>query len=250
MKEEYYNQSIVRAMQVLSIIAKEEKGLTLAEVSKATGLHKSIAFRIVATLESGGFLSRGADGNRYHIGLKVLSLSNHALDHVSFKETLAPYMKELLELTGETVVLVMYSDLRAICIEKFEAETSVRISAQVGKSFPLHAGATGLSVLMGMPDAMVGDILCVRPLKRYSPRTVVEPEAVKAMLATARRQGYVTSDSTVDADTLAFGIPISFPQEKIYLGLSVIGPGFRIDQDKARLIVDALLDLSRKLHLQ
>ena len=250
MKESYYNQSIIRAMQVLNTIAKEEKGLTLAEVSKTTGLHKSIAFRILANLESGGFLSRSAEGNRYHIGLKVLSLSNHALDHVSFKETLAPDMKDLLEQTGETVVLVMYSDHRAICIEKFEAEANVRISAQVGKSFPLHAGATGLSVLMGMPDQMVDEILHDRPLKSYSHRTLVDPEAIKAMLAQARAQGYVASDSTVDADTLAFGIPISFPQEKMYLGLSVIGPSFRIDGEKEKLIISSLLNLSRKIHLK
>lgn len=247
MKAEYQNQSVQRAMMIMDEIGRSEQGLSLAELSKRTGLHKSIAYRILITLESGGWLQRNPQSSRYHVGIKLLSLSSYALDNISVKEMITPYMRQLAAATGETVVLVMYSDHQAICVEKIESENSVRISAQLGKSFPLHAGATGLSVLMGMPDEMVGQILQTVQLKRYSSATITDPQKIRALIEHARADGYITSAGTVDLDVFAVGMSISFPQEQLYLGLSVIGPQYRFTDEKTARVIKELLTVKRQL---
>lgn len=247
MQAKYQNQSVQRAMLIMETIAKSETGLTLAELSRALELDKSITYRLLITLEAGGWLQRSPENNKFHVGIKMLAISSQALDHISVKDMLLPYMQQLAAHVGETVVLVMYFDYQAICIEKIESENNVRITAELGKQYPLHAGATGLSVLMGMPDDVVYEILQAKPLKRYSPSTVTQPQAVCELLAKARQDGFVFSASTIDTDVAAIGIPISFPQEQIYLGLSVIGPEYRYTEEKCRYIARQLLALREQL---
>lgn len=247
MKAEYQNQSVQRAMLIMETIGHSEQGLSLAELSRQLDLNKSIAYRLLITLEAGGWLRRDAQSGRYYVGIKLLSISGHALDNLSVREMLLPHMQSLAKQTGETVVLVMYDDYQAICIEKIESESNVRITAELGKQYHLHAGATGLAVLMGMPDDLLRQVLTARPLKRFSAATVTDVDQLCQLLQEARQQGYVYSASTVDKDVAALGIPISFAQEQVYLGLSVIGPEYRYTKKKRTEIAALLLQLTERL---
>ena len=247
MKEEYLNQSVQKAMQIMDAISHSPRGMSLAEVCRTTGLQKTVAYRMLITLEKGGWLARSVqDHNKYQIGLKVLSMNTHAMDNIYLKEMIFPDMQKLLDISGETVVLVMFSDGHAICVEKIECDTSVRISAQVGKRFPLHAGATGLSVLMGMPDALIHRTLSKQPLERFSKYTLISVEQVIGLISRARKEGFIMSSGTVDDDVAAIGVPLPFPQEHIYMGLSVIGPSYRMDEGKKALIIAKLLEVQDK----
>ncbi len=64
-------ETVARACSVLKAFADERESLTLAEIVIRTGLEKTIAFRIVHTLEEEGFL-RKIDGRRYSPKIRVL----------------------------------------------------------------------------------------------------------------------------------------------------------------------------------
>lgn len=242
MKETYYNLSVQKAMQIVDAISHEPGGMTLAEVCRATGLNKSVAYRLLLTLESGSWLRRD-QANRFNIGLKLVALNTVALDNIGFRDILAPYMKALEEKTGETVVLAMYCDYQVVCIEKYESNHNLRISAQVGRRFPLEVGATGLSVLMGMDDSVVDEVLAHRRNSLLYRGEHLDIAAVKGQLQQARKQGYIMTVGTVDEDVAGIGVPISFLPEKQYFGLSVVLPAYRMDKEKERRIVEALMEV-------
>lgn len=246
-KSEYYNQSIKKAIQIMTLFCGQEKELSLAEICRSTDLHKSIVYRILVTLESEGWLVRSYTTNKYMLGMKLLSFSSAILDNMVIKEIALPVMKRLSHATGETVVLAMYSDGVAICIEKIESENRVKISSQVGKSYPLHVGATGLSVLMGIPEDLQREILFKKPLESFLPTTETDPEKVIEMLAKAQEDNYIVSKGMKDPGVFAVGVPLTFPQEKIYMGMSVAGPEFRLDEQKLKFIIEELQNAKQEI---
>lgn len=68
----YQLATVRRACEVLRTFGDEEELLTLAEIAARTGLDKTIAFRLIHTLEHEGFL-RKVDGRRYATNARLLT---------------------------------------------------------------------------------------------------------------------------------------------------------------------------------
>lgn len=75
-------QTVSRACALLKAFADGEEKLTLAEISARTGMEKTIAFRIVHTLEEEGFLRR-IDGHRYSSNIKQQSTKRFRLGYAA-----------------------------------------------------------------------------------------------------------------------------------------------------------------------
>lgn len=246
-KSQYYNQSIKRAIKIMHLFTTKENELGLTDISKMTGIHKSIVYRILVTLESEGWLIKNPKTSKYMLGIRILSLSSVILEDLTVRRLALPVMEELSAITGETIVLAMSSNGGAICIEKIESNNSIKTTAEVGKYFPLHAGATGLAVLMGMPMERIKDILTQNTLKKYTDKTVTNPEKIVNRIKEAKQKGFIMSVGSVDPGVLAIGIPLNFEQENIFMGLSVTGPQYRFDEQKIYSTVNELKKAKSKI---
>ena len=78
----YRLETVARACSLLKAFVDERENLTLAEISARTGLEKTIAFRLVHTLEEEGFL-RTAGHRRYCLNIKVLDRKRFRIGYAS-----------------------------------------------------------------------------------------------------------------------------------------------------------------------
>ena len=67
-------QSVVRALNIVEVIAGEHDGLTLSELSKRVGLNASTCHHLIATLVSCGYLSHLGRNRGYALGSKLHEL--------------------------------------------------------------------------------------------------------------------------------------------------------------------------------
>ena len=247
-EDRYLNQSIQRAIQVLEIFQNEKDELGLSEISRRMGLPKSNVFRIVYTLESEGYLEKNPQNNKYHLGIKVLFLCDSILSKIPYRGRAYPILRELAKITDETVVLVLYSDSKAICIEKIESTNTVKMSCSLGQTFDLHRGSTGLSLLMGMPPEMMRDIICnSEPLHPLSDKTITDPKAIIDLIEENRPNGYISSTGMVDPGVSAISMPVSCPYKNIYMGISVLGPEYRFTEEKKQIIIENLKKCAKEM---
>ena len=70
-KDQYLLQSLDNALGVLSLFLQEDK-LTLSQIAQRSGLNKTVAYRIVYTLEKRGYLNADREG-RYRPGIQLES---------------------------------------------------------------------------------------------------------------------------------------------------------------------------------
>lgn len=240
MQSKYYNQSIKRAVEIMHLFTVKENCLGISEISRKIGLHKSTVHRILVTLESEGWLVKDEESGKYMLGLRLLSLSNAILENLNLRKIVKPVMKKLSKNTGETVVLAIANNSGAMCVEKVESFHSVKITSQVGKYFPLYAGATGLAILLGMPEEKIWKILQSADLKQYTDKTISDAAKIMNRVKKLKKQGYVVTRGEVDPGVIAVGMPIHIEYRDIYGSLSVVGPEYRFDNEKIIFTIEEM----------
>jgi hypothetical protein len=77
--------------------------LSLAQISNRTGLDAETNFRMGNTLVSLGYLERGEEAKRYHLGLKILDLGFNAIGHSD--------IRDIVRLNRPGITSALYSPL-------------------------------------------------------------------------------------------------------------------------------------------
>src|SRR4030042_1385580 len=72
--------SVSKALTLLGALPAEKPELTLTELARQAGAHKSSAFRLLSTLEAHGFVEKSPSGRGYRLGWKPLALSGRLHD--------------------------------------------------------------------------------------------------------------------------------------------------------------------------
>src|SRR5690554_5445716 len=69
-------QSLLRAVDVIELVAQSERGLSLGEVCNALGLKQPTAHNLIRTLVARDFVEKTTSPVRYRLGAAVTRLAN------------------------------------------------------------------------------------------------------------------------------------------------------------------------------
>jgi DNA-binding IclR family transcriptional regulator len=213
--------AVERALLILDSFRDSEAGLSLAELSKRTGLYKSTILRLIESLERFDYIRRVPDGT-FAVGWKPFRLG--AIYQRQFR--LADHVRPALELLtiklNESASFYVPEDGRRVCLYRVESSRSIRDTIREGDSLPLDTGAGGhvLMAFMGMP----GD--------RY---------------AEIRRTLVARSFGERDPETAAIAAPVFRMGRELAGALSLSGPRYRFEGEEARIMSAPLLEVARSL---
>src|SRR5688500_7865891 len=164
--------SVERALAVLEAVAQRAGGMSNSEISQRLKIPKSSASYILRALERGGYLRRGREDGRYHIGLAVVSLSHRALAGLDVREMALPVLRQLVEASGLTAHLAILDHGRAVYIEKVEAPGFVKMDTWLGRRVDVHSTSVGKALLAHLPHAEIQALVADRNLDRHTPQTI------------------------------------------------------------------------------
>lgn len=193
--------------RVLTILALFERSLaprSLTEISAETGLPLSTTHRLVGELEDWGALQRD-DNGRYQIGLRLWELGQHAGRQV--REIARPLLQDLFTLTQETVHIAVRENAEVLYIDRVYGTRRVPQASRVGGRLPLHATAVG-KVLLAFEEPWVREAILARSLESRTVNTHVDPDALRAELATVRTQSFATTVDETRLGATSIAVPI------------------------------------------
>jgi len=221
---------------VFEAFGPEDHLLTLAELTRRTGIAKGTLHRLAATLVASGLLERVDLG--YRLGRRLFELGLRASVGRGLVEVATPYLEELYEHTHETVHLGVRDGLDVVYLLKLGGHRQADTPSRLGGRLPLHCTALGKVLLAAAPP----DVLAARVaagLVRTAPRTVVTPARLRAQLDEVAATGlaYEHEESAVGIACVA--APITRSGEGVVAALSVTGPVHRFDPRAARGRVQA-----------
>jgi DNA-binding IclR family transcriptional regulator len=162
-KEPTTLQTLDRGLQALAVIARHSGGVSIAELAAHLEVHRTIAYRLVNTLEAHGFVTRDRGGQLY-LGVALLTL---ALGFEPQLRALArPLLRELSEKTHATAFVSVAQGADCVAIVVTEPEEGVlRVGYRVGSRHPLTVSAAGTAILAGRPER-ADDSEAVREARR------------------------------------------------------------------------------------
>ncbi len=151
--------SVSKALTLLDAFTAEKPQLTLSELARRAGAHKSSAFRLLSTLEAHGFVEKSPAGRGYRLGWKPLELAGRLLGRYELRELAAPFMEELAKKSGEIVHLSILDGSQIVYLDKRGRSQPLTVSTTIGGRSPAHASAMGKVLLAGLPAAELQRVL-------------------------------------------------------------------------------------------
>ncbi len=221
-------QSVDRALSILEILARVgEAGVT--EVAVELGVHKSTAFRLVATLEAHSLVEQSVERGKYRLGVGVLRLAGATTARLDLVQEARPICRRLAGETGETVNIAVVSDSGALYLDQVAGSSSLQSHNWVGQHIPLHATSNGKVLLSGLDEARLADVL--HDLPRYTPGTVTTRSVLVRQVDQVREQGYAVAVDELEVGLTAVAAPIRDAHGDVVASMSVSGPTFRLDEE-------------------
>jgi DNA-binding IclR family transcriptional regulator len=239
--------SVSRAIALLDALAGSDAGLGVNELARRIGVNASTASRLLATLLEAGLVTR-TDGGPYRLGLKLLTLSDRVLAQLDVRQLARPLLAELVAQTGETATLSVPGAREVITVDFVPSASSVVSMAWIGRPSVPHATAVGKVMLAFAPGH---EAEASAPLKRFTERTLTDPAALAAEVATVRDRGYAEAVGEREPDLTAIAAPVYARGGELAGILGLQGPSARLPAATRRTLREPLLaaagDLGRAL---
>lgn len=244
-------QSVDRAITILTELARRGES-SITEIAGALGVHKSTAFRLLATLESHRLVEQVNDRGRYRLGVGNLHLAGATTARMDVVSESRPVTRRLAAEVGETVNITVRSEDSALYVDQVidpAGNGGLQSHNWIGQRIPLHATSNGKVLLSELTDAEVTATL--PRLRRFTERTITTPGRLREVLDAVRRDGYALAVDELEEGLTAAAAPIRGSHGEITASVSVSGPTLRLGADRLAatvpLVVAAAREISHRL---
>ena len=189
------SQTLSRGIRILEILADAREALTIDEVARRLEVHRSVAYRLLRTLEEHGLVVRDGNG-RLTLGARMAALAA-GVAHDLQAEALPELTVAANEL-GMTCFLSILDREECVTLASVEPRHGVASVAQrPGTRHPITVGAPGKAILS---------------LVAESAWPVDLDDAHRAEVRAARERGWATSHDEVIAGLRSIAVPLTLPK--------------------------------------
>src|SRR5581483_2259969 len=188
-KSNYIIQSVSHSLDVLEQFCGEADELGVTELSKRLKLHKNNVFRLLATLESRGYIEQNRATENYRLGIRCLQLGQSYLQHMGLLHQARPIMSDLVRQVRETTYVAVLRRNSVVPVDVVEADRPVRIVSPLGEALPLHCTAAGKAILAFEPEDALRTLL-PDGLHKFTEKTLTERPGLMQQLKTIANAGY------------------------------------------------------------
>ncbi len=204
----YRIEALAKGLDVLRLFDESATSLKLREISDRTGIPMPTAFRVVATLEEGGYLERLPDGS-IRPGVAVLLLGSAALRGSGLVQLSEQPLRHLAEESGETVNLGVLVGHQVLYLARLRNSDLVTANIQVGSTLPAAYTSMGKLLLAYLSDAELVMMLAGHDFDADAgPNAARSLDELRERLALIREQGYALQDQEVAAGLRSVSVPV------------------------------------------
>ena len=184
---------LTKAMAVVSLLAAEGP-CTVVHICDVTGISKPSAYRILMTLELGGYVIRNDEQREYSIGPVLYGISRSLRSSNDLLQLARPVMQSLNEQLGETVNIGVINNSRVVYLDTIESAQRLRSTVQIAFRDHVHCTALGKSILARMPADDARRMLESVDRPVLTPNTITSVDALMDQIASFRKQGFAVDD--------------------------------------------------------
>jgi len=226
-----------RAASILHAFSLDRPSLSLAEIARATDLHRSTVLRMLSTLVHSGLVMRDEETGQYSLGYEIIAMADIARAGTGVSDWARPVMKAIREELNETVVLSVRSGDFRVDVDQAIAQQAIRRVVALGEHKLLTVGAPSMAILSRLPEDELAPLLDRLRAPTLAKIPDYDFDALPARLAELRERGYHEHLSHFDVSghpgSVGIAAPVLGKRGEVVAALGVSVPTGRYN-DKLR----------------
>jgi DNA-binding IclR family transcriptional regulator len=240
--------ALERGLKVLELLAEESSELGLNSIAHTLNIPVPSLWRILGVLRDNGYVLFDPDRKTYRLGFKFLYLGNIALNRMGFRSQARGYLKQLVELTGETAELSARVKDQLILIDQVEGPDAVRLFSRVGSAYPyFHATAPGKVYLAHIERDKLQSVMTRMGLPGITEHTITRLNVLEDELNRVVSRGFASDTEEMRAGVCRIASPVVDKTGKVVACLGIAAPSFRIRREEYERIGNIIKKLAKEL---
>jgi DNA-binding IclR family transcriptional regulator len=229
--DQFVVRSLSRGLKVLALFSVDYPEWSLADLARATGLHKATTYRMTRTMEAEGFLIFDPATSNYHLGPSVIPLSYLAQAHSEFEKMAKPFLEKLAAETGETANLGIESEGAFIVIGSVLTSHAFKPTLPIGRVLTDLSNSHGKLLVALKPPAERAAFLA-RPQPQLTPYSLVSTADIQAELDRVVEEGVAYDMEEHGLGVCAVAAPVRGSNGAVIATLSVVAPKERFGPEE------------------
>lgn len=199
--------TLAKGLAVLASFGEQRPSMTLSQAAAASQLSRATARRVLLTLSELGYVAR--NGRQFSLAPRILELGFAYLSTQSWIDRAEPLMKELSHALKESCSAAILQGSEIVYVARMPAPHRIMSTTiAVGTRLPAFHTSLGRIQLgfLGKPELTerMGRIA----FTRYTPRTIVDPDALLERIHADHTQGYSIVDEELEQGLRSLAVPI------------------------------------------
>lgn len=223
--------------------------MSLTELAEAAKLPPSTTHRLLTTLEAERFVRTEPQGGQWRIGVAAFFVGSAFARSRDKLSLMRPYLRRLMEMSGESANLFVESDGEAVCIGQVESRHAMRALTGIGGRLLLHSSAAGKCLLAHLEPVRRQRILATMALSRITSETITDRVVLETALGEIRGIGYAFDDGEHALGLRCVAAPVFDEYGHAVAAVSISGPSARIPVTRmptlGRLVAQAASEATR-----
>ncbi|MEL6521591.1 MAG: IclR family transcriptional regulator [Pseudomonadota bacterium] len=238
--------TVEKALALLPFFTEQSPTLGLSRLARLSGINKATTLRYLLALQSAGFIEQDAETSAYYLGPAFSKYARIRMAANPFQRVVDRVSASLASLTNETahVSRLGHEELETVAL--VEGTRSARVILAQGERLPLHATASGLS-LLGWATNEVLDAVLASELEVFTEHTISTTEQLLAVVQEVRTKGFSYGNQGFELDVVGIAAPY-FDESGFAVGaVAVAFPVSRSTPDLERRVAIAVTAAGREL---
>jgi IclR family pca regulon transcriptional regulator len=250
-----YMVSLARGLHVIQVFCDDGRGqLTIADITRISGLPRTVVSRCLYTLQELGFIGR--DGRNFFLLPKVLKLGYGYVAAAGLPTLAQSILNKLTEETQSATAVVVLDNDDVLYVAKSSPPSTrsiVTMTLNIGHRRPAFVTASGLVLLANLPQAEFSEYLQrIRDSDTDDHSSRSSIAEISQHVDKSRQDGHALSGLVFAASMRAIAVPVRNVVGKVAAAMVVaVYDEQSSDEDLLRrylpLIKDAALSLGDKL---
>jgi IclR family transcriptional regulator, pca regulon regulatory protein len=247
--ERDYVQSLSRGLTVLRSFNAEQPAMTLADMSRATGLTRATARRLLHTLVSLGYVC--TDGRMFELTPHVLDLGFAYVSSLQLPDIAQPFMEELSDRIHESVSASVLDGDQIVYVARVNTQRIMGISLAIGSRLPAAWTSMGRVLLAGLSNPQLDAFLAGLGATGPTAHSITDIEALRSEIHAVHNQGYALLDQELEEGIRSVAAPLRDRRGRTLAAINVGTHAARVTLKELRgVILPALLATARGIESQ
>ncbi|GAC1358982.1 MAG: IclR family transcriptional regulator [Ktedonobacteraceae bacterium] len=242
-------EAVTRTADVLLLFSTGSAALGVSEIARRLDLSKAVVHRILRSLLSRGFFVFDETKRKYRLGPAAATLGAYALRDLDLRRLSLPLLRRLQQETDETSVVSALVGTSFAFLDQVPSLQEIKMTVEVGRLFPLNAGASGKAILAFVPPDLWQRFFS-EPLPAFTHQTKVLDTDLKADLEHIASAGVVVSFGERQPGAGSVAAPLFGVDGDAVGAICVCGPLDRFNSERVEYFIPLVKNAAHTLSLQ